>query len=282
MSGGLKRGVRLMGAGRVGRHFSVKLEKPIYGLPFKLEGVQSQKVQINHDQILNEFSSNLLKEGTEKGFIEAYLALLDAICEEDSDFIRNICEPSLANTVLSALSEIKSQQMRLIKVMPEEPPKIDVCYNSFHTHINDSLDRNLQSKGSPPVSNGPSFMQVRFRIISINLPLVVDGKAAIPMFIRIMVEFNTNVYMKLVPRTGSNQPLTEKVVPQLPQIHRLEFAASNYFKSSLMEFPGKLSQLVSANNFGEGIKVFMSGDHEWLVYDIDDHMMTDSNADADK
>ena len=255
------------------RCFSVDIVDSTRGVPYDVTGVKSSKIQINHDMIVKECSSLLLKEGTARGFVDAYNALLDAIVDEDDVFIRDVCEPELADALISGLAVIKDKSMRLIKVIPESEEKFDLSYNRFVTFVNQPFERKEQIK-KEFMESGPSFMQLRVKLPNLSSKFRVDSKGnfQIPILFSVVVEFNTNVYLKIVPRTGEDQSTTEVIIPQLPQIHRIEFVVPDKINLSLSEFAGNFEKIKSAKTFSEALNLFISDNYEWFINDVDDFM----------
>lgn len=247
-----------------------------FGLCYKLGGLASKRDNDVNKKIRGFFSS-ILREGTTKGFVKAYSTLLDAIVEEDDEFIRSICEPSLATSLLSAMGEIKKAGKRLVKVMPEGQPNIEVTYTKSCIELNQIFDRANQS---PPgiVSNDSDFMEIRGSMSTLKPRSGFTG-VVLPFILSVTAEFNTPIHLKVSERVSGDDKLEEVIVPWSNQIHRLTFSIAQVTNISLSDLLIKISPLWIKSKGGvEGtvISDILLGEskYEWRIYDIDDYMKT--------
>ena len=136
------------------RSFCVSDEKVKNTLPYSLGGIESDKNLTYNNAISNILSTSMLKPGSSEGFANAYETLLSAIVEEDYEFIRSVCEPILVNHLLSAITDLKSRDLKLIKIIPTNDRVFNINFNLLRIDFFQPFDRSKQTKGtkvgSPP------------------------------------------------------------------------------------------------------------------------------------
>jgi hypothetical protein len=235
-------------------------------LPYRLGGISSEKIPMNHQMISEQFKSSFLKPSAANGFIKAYEELTSAIAEEDDEFVRQVCEPALADHLLSAMTDIKKKGLRLVKAVPASGNRVfNLNYNKVSIHAFQPFERSKQDK-TMSLKTPAVEMFVNF----VGATKGLDYRTL--AFITFVVEIDTNVQLKLVSRT----PAQETEVPNrfdALQTHRIEFAIpkDDFLKGrnimSLLSL--QMKNQPPGEMWGD---MFASGSYQWYIYDMDDFM----------
>lgn len=251
-------------ATKLARSFCILDEQMKASLPWRLGGIYSEKDEIKHKVLCTEFGTSLLKPSASQGFVQAYDALADALAEEDDVFIREICEPVLADNLLSALTEAKKKGLRLVKSLPSSREKsFTVNYNRLALHAFQPFDRKLHSKVMP--------MKTPILELFVNLEGITKTELSNLAILTVAVEFDTNVRLQLVNRQEGQQTEITSNLPRL-ETHRIEFAIPRTDFMKNMDFKS-LVNFQSGATMSEVFSKLLAGDkYDWFVYDVDDFM----------
>ena len=249
---------------KLARGFCILDEQLKASLPWRLGGIYAEKNEISHRTLCAEFGTSILKESAAQGFVQAYDALADAIAEEDDVFIREVCEPVLADNLLSTLTETKKKGLRLVKTLPASREKsFTVHYNKLAIHAFQPFDRKLQTKAMP--------MKTPLLEFFLNLEGLTKKDQANLAVMTVTVEFDTNVRLQLVNRKDG-QPTEITCSLSGLETHRLEFAIPRKDFMQNVDFKS-LVNFQSGATMRDVFSKLLAGDkYDWFVYDIDDFM----------
>lgn len=256
----------MINTARLQRQFCIKDEQVRTSLPYRLGGIYSEKKETTHRVISEQFASSILKPTAAEGFVQAYEVLTSAIAEEDDVFIRDVCEPVLADKLLAAMSDLKQKGLRLVKSVPASNKRtFSVNYNMVAIHGFQPLDRREQGKATPLVT---PIIEMHINMDGLTKGKDVRHKA----FIALVVEFDTNVHLKLVNR-AAGQDAEDPTSLESLQTHRVEFAIARDDFLKNMDLSGLMSMQMSSKAPAEALgRMFAGENYQWLVYDIDDFM----------
>ena len=78
---------------RICRRFSLR------NIPYNFKGVENKKSTYESTSSARHFINQFFGEDVETGFKLAYEGYLEALVEDDMDYIKEICEPSMADKI---------------------------------------------------------------------------------------------------------------------------------------------------------------------------------------
>lgn len=264
------------GLGLMRRYFSSGQDLGFY-LPFE----DSSKMinRQNHAHVKENIPDKLIDKEAEDNFFMAYTSFVEAIVEDDRDFIHSVCEPMLAEKIVSDIEDLTNQGFRLEMVSPENPENqhYELSYRRMWTGLMMPFNRHERSDNdlmSPP----KACIQTVLPQMLPNFGMKMMSTSSIPeisVLLTLGFQLNTNVGLALYNDKGRLIKGLEKDYLAAPL---LSFTTEQ--KISILEMMSSNPSSMTSFNTSSMKKMFdqilTKSSADWFISNVGDRLSPES------
>ena len=246
--------------GRLTRHFST--------FPYAFGGRTPANDQF--DQVLRQlFKDKYLTESDIPGFWKGYHTLLEAIQEDDKEFIQNVCTPQLASQLTEGLDTLTSSYNIDIKGegVLKGDNRIKLCSAGFLLHLDSDLSKppHWLIQGNVPLRLGIIGMS------GMSFPGLMTGSqkaGGMRTSFEVILQIETDKNLQMIPK---QEPSNKTMVTQ-QETHLVKFSILSEMGSVGLPQMAKVMMMKSSDPREQLAKLIQTlhGDrYNWLISGLD-------------
>jgi len=242
-----------------------------------LEGIEARKVWKNNKTIEEFFDNNLPANEYREGFVQAYLNMLDAMADNDRNFIGNACEPVLAENIISGIDRMKANGYSLRR-NAVSPPRIEMAYNKLSILFGQKLNRGSPQTSKPHNTSKDFAIQFNPGFIGLMIPANIKAHAGtnILCLFNLIIELKTNTGLELVQGDPSSGTVVKSIPPNTDLIHRFTFSIDSQRRLGISEVEPLLDKMGGKDGsiqYKPLINFLLEENYNWIISDIDDYFL---------